>query len=95
MMGLLSLYLQAAFAIGFIASLMIAIFYCADDSNLPVEQCWAAGIAIFVLSPLLVPALVGFGLYKAVPLLLCGFRDLWRSLFPKLVKLPKAKVRRG
>lgn len=52
----------------------------------------ATAITFAMLSPILVPVAVAWGIGLAIVWLGRGYRQLWRHFFPARIKMPKARV---
>lgn len=63
-----------------------------DRHRLPVNQLVAGGVIAALITPINLLILIGIGLYKGVPWVVCGFSGLYRTFFPLKVKLPKARI---
>jgi hypothetical protein len=58
----------------------------------PMNQRVAAGIALWVVSPVSVPTVLLVLFYRGASYVAGGLRDLYRSYYPTKVKVPEARV---
>lgn len=62
------------------------------SDRLPSNQTAAIVVTLWVFAPLVVPLALLYGIVVFVIYLACGYIELYRSWFPRSVKLPNAKV---